>query len=233
MTQTDGNKSLFGASDEITALVPASRPRGFVRVRVGRKTVAVLHPREAEILDLKPGRMIDERLRAQLGAAQARSSVRRDAERLLSRRALTESELHERLIAQGPDALAVAEVVAALRRAGALDDARVVASAAANALGRRRAAGAAVSDLEARGVEARVAKQAVGAAAADRRESDWDRALALAQARIRGQLAAADPRTQRRRLAGVLARRGYEDDLIERILDAVLPPLPPPAEHAG
>lgn len=208
---------------EITALTPASRPRGFVRVRSGSRTLALLHPREAEALDLKPGRAADERMQAELGRAQARSAVRRDAERLLARRALTEAELVERLTALGGKALPVAEVVASLRRAGAIDDARLAADAAAAWLGRGRSAAAAAARIEARGLGHDAAVEAVHAAAGANDQSDWDRALALARARLERSRLTADPRTRRRRLAGVLARRGYDDDLIERVLDALLP----------
>lgn len=208
---------------EITALAPPSRPRGLVRVRSGSRTLALLHPREAEALGLKPGRVVDERMRAELARAQARSAVRRNAERLLARRALTEAELVERLTALGGETLPVAEVVASLRRAGAIDDARVAAGAAAAWLGRGRSAAAVAARIEARGLGHDAAVQAVHAAAAANGESDWDRALALARARLERSSTTADPRTRRRRLAGVLARRGYDDDLIERVLDALLP----------
>lgn len=224
MAKADTGRALFSSAVEITGLTPASRPRGFVRVRSGATTLALLHPREADALDLKPGRAVVDQLRHDLARAQARSDVRRVAERLLARRALSEAEMVERLAAECADTAAVAEVVASLRRAGAIDDARLAAGAAARSLGRRHAAGAAAAQVEARGLDRATANRAVRAALAESGESDWDRALALARGRVRRQFRTLDVRTQRRRLAGVLARRGFDDELIDRVLDAVLPP---------
>jgi regulatory protein len=211
------------ATEAVTEIEPASRPRGWVRIRAGRRAIALLHPREAEAMDLRVGAAVTEELERLIAAAEARSAVRRDAERLLARRAVAGAELEARLLAKEHGVEAVASVVAALKKSGAVDDARLAEGAAARSLGTgRRAAALAERELEDRGVSRRIARRAVVSAAKDLGETDFERAMALGRSRMRGELLNKDPATQRRRLAGVLARRGYDEETVEAVLDRLV-----------
>jgi regulatory protein len=216
----------------ISAVEPVSRPPGWLRVRVGRSNLAMLHPIEASRIDARPGQLLDDERLKSLNEAAARSRVRRDAERLLARRALTRSELQRRLLDKDHTPASITAVLAALEQAQALDDERLAAAAAQRALtSGRRAGREVVRALESRGVHSKLARHAVAAAVHDTGKSDFDRALQLATTRLRGELVSKDVATQRRRLAGVLARRGYDEDTIEQVLERLVKP-PPTSDSA-
>lgn len=214
---------MIGGLTTITTITPASRPAGHLRIKSGRRTLAILHPREAEALELREGLPLSDDLLAALDLAAARSRARTAAERLIARRALSAAELRGRLEARGHDPAAVKTVVASLVAAGAIDDRAVAAAAAARALGQKRSTTRAARDLAARGIDPDLAAEAARAAADDDGRTDLDRALHLARSRLRGELAGKPPVVIRRRLAGVLARRGYDEDTVETVLDRLVP----------
>jgi regulatory protein len=79
-----------------------------------------------------------------------------------------------------------------------------------------------ISALRQKGVSAEVAAEAISATLAEVELDEYGAALAAAQRRVRA-LASLDPAKRRQRLYAFLARRGYEGDVVRRVLSEVLP----------
>ena len=136
-----------------------------------------------------------------------RGSARDRALNLLSFRDRSRKELERRLLQAGYESHEVADALAALERSGLVDDARFARAVVEQEAGRRLSGRRAVaSSLAAKGVDREAARVALESLAdpADERA----RAEALARARA-GRLAGLPPEVAHRRLAGLLARRGY------------------------
>jgi regulatory protein len=143
-------------------------------------------------------------------------SPRAAAIRLLSRRDYTRAELGRRLIERGYDADAVDEALAALVSQKWLDDARVAAAHTRTASGvkgrgRRRIA----RELEARGVGRDIAREALGAISRE------DEEAAVRKFLSRKRLGPKLTIEERRRLFQQLLRRGFDADVIVRVLKAI------------
>jgi len=135
--------------------------------------------------------------------------------RYLARAARSRWELRRYLIAEGFGAVATEVAEARLVELGILDDAALARAAVEKAIEHRREAPALVAvSLAARGVPDEIAAAALAEAAADRNyDGGLDGALQAAAARLRA--LRGDPHAVRRRLAGYLARRGYDPETCE------------------
>lgn len=179
-------------------------------------------------------------------------AARRAAVNLLRVRDRSSDELHSRLVARGAPSEVAARVVAELRRARLLDDAKLARHTIANefeqgAVGRLRLQ----DKLARRMIDERVAALAINEALRGRRGADD--ALGVARQLLRqiaakpGAGASTNARTKGapssgvkrrsnpgqsldakvwRRIAAALARRGFEDDDIERAMDGLGLPHP-------
>lgn len=140
--------------------------------------------------------------------------------RLLQARLHARSELRTKLMRQEFGAEVVTEVLGQLVRLGYVDDTRFAQTRALAAVeqrqhGRRRA----MAELLKRGVERETARRAVQ----DVYEATDSQAIARALARKKaGALRRLDPLVARRRLAGMLARRGFEYDVVKPVMNEVL-----------
>jgi regulatory protein len=142
------------------------------------------------------------------------------AMRLLSRRLHSREELSRKLKRQEWGDEIIEHVLKDLARLGYVDDARFAKTKALSAAthkhhGRRRA----VVELLKAGVERETARRAV--------EDVYDPHDSLAVARNLAQKKAAhlrrlDPLVAKRRLTGMLARRGFEYDVVRPVIDEVL-----------
>jgi len=143
------------------------------------------------------------------------------AMKFLERRLHSTFELRRKLQPRGYPANLIDEVLADLSRLGYLDDARFAQTKAQSAAerkhhGRRRAR----AELLKSGVRSDVADQALDRVYDDKAETrDVARQLALKQA---PRLRKLDPQVAKRRLIGMLQRRGFDYDDIRPILDDVL-----------
>lgn len=142
------------------------------------------------------------------------------AMKFLQRRMHSRDELRRKLLRQDYTAGMLDEVLTDLARMGYIDDARFAKANAISAAehkqhGRRRA----MVELLRRGVERETARVAV--------EAVYETTDSLGIARKLAQKKAAslrrlDPLVARRRLAGMLARRGFEYDVVKPVIDEVL-----------
>jgi regulatory protein len=141
------------------------------------------------------------------------------AGRLLGRRQRSAAELRSRLELEGFDQAVVEGAMARLVELGLADDAALARAWAEERAGGGRAPRLIVRELQERGVERAVAEAAVAAAGVE--EAAQARRLA---ARWVTRVADLPLERQASRLQGTLARRGFDADVIEAAVRAVLPP---------
>jgi regulatory protein len=144
------------------------------------------------------------------------NAARDAALRLLAVRERSESELHQRLRTKGFDPAAIVAAVARLQEVDLQSDARFAERYAQAATQRGKSVRLVQGELRARGVSGEVAAQAATASP----EQERDRALELA--RVRAHAMVGEPReVVYRRVAGLLARRGYESDICRTVATEV------------
>jgi regulatory protein len=147
-------------------------------------------------------------------------ACREAALRLLERQRRTRSDLERRLRDQGYAGVTAAQVLDRLTEVALVDD---VEYARAFMAGRRarRAAGARRIEQELRGRGVKAEDIEVARARLDAEQGEVDevaaarKVLAQAERRMRG----LEPRVRRQRLYALLARRGFDGDVIRRALD--------------
>ena len=142
-------------------------------------------------------------------------------------------EVQRHLVAKGFGAEVAGAAQARLVELGILDDAAFARAAVETALQRRHEAPARVAAaLAARGVQEEIAAEALaGAVGARGDERGLDGALEAGAARLRA--LRGDPPALRRRLAGYLARKGYDPETCEETCARLLGDGVGPAEADG
>ena len=141
---------------------------------------------------------------------------------MLEARARAVDELRRLLIKKGEPPAEVDDAIARLQRAGVLDDANF-----ARQLTRSKAIGAGLSrrritqELARRGVARDISAEAVDAVFAEEGIDEDASIERVARKKLRT-LTRFDAATQKRRLYGFLARRGYDSEDIQRVLRLVL-----------
>ena len=127
-------------------------------------------------------------------------------------------ELRDRLVRAGFDPAEVDDVVQRLARVGLIDDDRFAQEYARHASEVRRSGRRAIaSALSARGVSRQIVQRVV----ADATDGEEARAEELARSRAR-RLGDVPPATAYRRLASLLARRGFDPDVARRAARSAL-----------
>ncbi len=207
------------ARQRITAITPIADDASRAAVRVGRRVVARLSWAQVEALALAVDQPWDDELAGRVADAAAMTKALRHAQSALARRAHSRFELAGKLRKRGHEAEVCRQVLDELQRRGELDD-----EAFAHALVReelaRKPAGAMLlrQKLAQKGVERSLAERVVAEALADVEQVEPATALARRRA---ASLARLEPMTRRRRIYGLLARRGFDRDTIEAALRAV------------
>ncbi|MGX5694979.1 regulatory protein RecX [Agromyces soli] len=137
----------------------------------------------------------------------------------LRRSSLSVAEVRAVLVEHGLDDGEVDEWLERYERLGYLDDARL-AEQLVHSHGERRGrgSGAVLAELSRRGIDAGVARQAVGELDP---EIELDNAIAVAERRAR-QLRGLERQVAERRLSAFLARRGYPGDVVREAVTAAL-----------
>lgn len=154
-----------------------------------------------------------------LSPPELESAVRERCLSLLSQRPRTRAELERRLARAGaPDDL-VAEVLDRFVAAGLVDDAAYADAYVRTGIGvRRRGTGSLRAELRGRGVPPEI----IESATADIDEqAELATARALAQRRTAG-MTRLDPQVRRRRLTGLLLRRGFSSAIVCCVLAELL-----------
>ncbi len=151
-----------------------------------------------------------------------RTAVLDKALDLLAVRARSSRDLSIRLRRAGARDADISWAVARLAAQGFVDDA-----AYARGVARSKTLGGGVSRrkvitvLRQKGIAADVAAEAMEATLAEVSLDEYGAALAIAQKRVRA-LSSLEPAKRRQRLYAFLARRGYEGDVVRRVMSEVL-----------
>ncbi|HRP63371.1 MAG TPA: regulatory protein RecX [Phycisphaerales bacterium] len=202
----------IAAGSTITAVEPLPADPNMRRIKVNGRIAAKLSASDVESLGLAVGKGWNARLAKQVKELVELGGARWDAMNMLGRRQLSSGELRERLMRREYSAAIVARVLASLKADGWIDDTEFARAIARSLCERKPAAE--------RLIVAKLAKRLIPEDAALRaaRETlegheavDEAKKLIAARARTMKGLNAA---TQTRRLAGALARRGYDEETI-------------------
>lgn len=206
----------------ITALNTVKREPQRARVKVGRETVATLTWAQIDSLGLRVGQAWEPALAQRVTEAATYDAAYRLAMRKLNRRALSRRELGRKLTQAGHAADLVDAVADRLEELGLLDD-RAYGQAVLRELSRGKAAGPKLmrAKLFAKGLSGPLVDELVSEANGERDSVAEARALAekkLATASFQR----LEPMARKRRLWGLLARRGFESDVIQQAVEAAL-----------
>jgi regulatory protein len=201
----------------ITGIKATKRDATRLTVRVDGRVVATLPRAQIDLLGLQPGRPWDDDLIEQVERAVEMDKAHRQALSLLNRRAYSRMGLARKLRLKGYDAKLLDPILDRLTELGLLDD-RAFGQAIVRELLRARPAGRRLIEakLRQRGLDASLAREL--ADEADEQSDPLEAARRLLQARAPS-LARLEQRTQRRRLWGLLARRGFDPDIISQAMN--------------
>lgn len=156
-------------------------------------------------------------------------SLRRRLVTALGKREMSVRDARARLERWGAEPLDAERVTSELIAAGALDDGRAAEAFCRAALARRPVGRAWLrARLESLGIGTEDAARAIDAALEG--ASDTEAARALAAATARRLPSGLSDAARRRRVLGVLARRGFEAEAAERAMEAALGPGEPMEE---
>jgi regulatory protein len=152
-------------------------------------------------------------------APEVESAVRERCLRLLAQQPRSRAELERSLIRAGAPGEVVAEVLDRFAGVGLVDDTAYAQAYVRTGVGvRRRGTRSLRAELRGRGVAAEVIEEATAEVDED---AERQSALALASRRAAG-LSRLPPEVARRRLAGLLLRRGFSGALTSSVLAEVL-----------
>ena len=192
----------------LSGLAPDPRRPDYRLVEVDRGRFASLPAAALAGLDLVVGRELTPLVLGRLQEFADLEAAHRAALRALARRAHARFDLRRRLLQRQHPAAAVDGAIERLSAAGLLDDERFAIDYAAAKARRGRGPARLVRDLQAQGIERRVAEDAVCSSLAAEGVDPAQAVRALAEKRAR-QLAGLPPAVRKRRLAAFLARRGF------------------------
>jgi len=203
----------------ITAIRPLPSDPSLRSVRIGRRVIARLRTDDVESIGLRAGEILTDELAGAIEGVLTITKARKDALRLLGRRAYSCGQLVDRLRRKGHDEATARAVVDELRAGDWLDD-EEYAQAVAREIRARGPASTRliIQKLRQRRIDADLARRVAEEAMAD--TDPVEEAITLAERRLRtmGNIPAT---TATRRIANALARRGFDMDTIRTVLDRV------------
>ena len=202
--------------DQITSIKPTQRDPKRVTIRVGRKVVATLAMSKAEELGLHAGQTWDATLAERVAAAASYDKALRQAMNRLNRRALSRRDLDRKLHGLGYEAKVREDVLDRLTEMRFLDD-EAYGRALIDATLRRKPAGPQLlrQKLYQKGLDGSLIEKLVGEATDAQDLAPG--AVDLARKKLRT-MQRLDIETRKRRLYGLLARRGFNPDTISSVM---------------
>ncbi|MFP4146012.1 MAG: regulatory protein RecX [Phycisphaeraceae bacterium] len=202
---------------QITAIRPVSTSPDRATVRVGRKSVATLSTKLITDLDLHVGQPWTPELEAQVAEAAAYDKALRRAMHRLARRAMSRRDLDRKLRDLDYEPAVRERVLDRLEELGYLDDAEYGRMVIRDQLARKPAGPFFLKQkLMQKGLDRELIDRLVDEATAELDQAG--QAREVAERRLRT-LARFDPPTRRRRLYGLLARRGFDSEAISAALE--------------
>lgn len=215
----------------ITAIRPTQRDPGRMTIRLGGKVVATLPMRKIEELGLHVGQVWDEALAQRVRQAGVFDKALRQAMNRLNRRAMSRRDLGRKLGDLGHEAPVCEAVLDHLTERGFLDD-EAYARALIDATLRQKPAGPQLlrQKLYQKGIGRSLIEKLVGEATDGQDLAPG--AVDLARKKLRS-LKRVDIATRKRRLYGLLARRGFNPDTISSVMSELADEIETGCEHDG
>jgi len=204
----------------LTGLAPDPHRPDYRLVEVDRGRFASLPAAALTGLDLVGGGEIGPLVFERLHALADIEAAHRAALRAIARRAHARIDLRRRLLQKQHPAAAVDCALDRLSAAGLLNDVQFAVDYAAAKARRGRGPARLVRDLQAQGVERRVAEEAVRISLAAEGVDPAEAVRALAEKRAK-QLAGLPPVVRKRRLVAFLARRGFNGGEIRAVVESL------------
>jgi len=207
------------AHDRITAITPTARDPQRATVRVGRKVVATLSMKLIDDLQLAVDQPWDEALAARVEEAAQYDKALRKAMNRLGRRAMSRRDLDRKLRDLAFDAAIRERALDRLTELGYLDD-EAFGRTLIRQTQRAKPAGPRLlrQKLMTKGLDRTLIDQLLGETADA--TDDLEQALTLARKRL-AQLQRHDPATRLRRVYGLLGRRGFDGETIQRAMETL------------
>ena len=196
----------------LTGLASDPRRPDYRLVEVDRGRFASLPLADLAGLGLQVGAEISSAVYARLQELADVEGAQRAALRALNRRAHARLDLRRRLLQKQHPKAAVETVLERLGETGLLDDMRFAFDYAAAKARRGRGPARLIRDLQAQGVERRVAEEAVRRSLASPDVDPEEAVRALVEKRAK-QLSGLPPLVKKRRLVAFLRRRGFSGEL--------------------
>lgn len=206
----------------LTGLAPDPHRPDYRLVEVDRGRFASLPAVDLAPLGLCVGAEISPLAYERLQELADLEAAQRAALRSINRRAHARLDLRRRLLQKQHPAPAVDTVLERLRAAGLIDDTRFAFDYAAAKARRGRGPARLIRDLQAQGVERRVAEEAVRRSLAAEGVDPGETVRALVEKRAK-QLAGLPQIERKRRLVAFLVRRGFGGAELRQVVEALGP----------
>jgi regulatory protein len=204
----------------ITRLIQPPTSPNRCRIHIDGRLAFTCHATVISRLNLHVGRELSASDLARIRAAESDHKCLAQAIKFLETRLHSRLELQRKLLRNGCEQKAVSAALDELERMGYIDDRRFAqAKAQSAAEHRHHGPHRAMRELLKSGVDRSVASRAIEDTYDQRDNLAVARALAAKQA---PRLRRLDPLVARRRLAGMLLRRGFDYETIRPVIDEVL-----------
>jgi regulatory protein len=203
------------AKPVIAAIDPVITDPNLRRIKVGRKTMATLRLVDVERLKLKVGQILNDKLEGLLMEAAALQEARVEARRMLARRMLSAGETRDRLARKQHEAPIIEVIIRELVADGWIDEA-AYRRAVIDAATRTRPAGSKLLKQKLRSRKIDSGEIVEGISKGDT-SADVEAAFGFAT-RQWTKLAELPRPKAVRRLAGLLTRRGFEEETVADVL---------------
>ena len=204
----------------LTGLAPDPRRPDYTLVDADRGRFASLPAAALLGLDLVVGREISPLVLERLQELADLEAAHRAALRALARRAHARFDLRRRLLQKQHPPPAVDGALERLSAVGLLDDARFAADYAAAKARRGRGPARLVHDLQAQGIDRRIAEAAVRSSLAAEGVDPAQAVRELAEKRAK-QLAGLPAVVRKRRLVAFLVRRGFGGAEVREVVEGL------------
>lgn len=210
---------LFDTGPTITSISTPTKAEPLVTVRAGRRRWVVL-PGDAPALALATGATLTSEIESVLDRAAEYCTLRAAAVQWVNKQALSRAVIEKRAAGKGFTHEAVTRLLVEFSALGLIDDAGLARQAASAEVARKPIGPSLLlARLERRGIESELAETATMAELGGR--DLLADAMVLVRKKL-GQEGGVDDAGTRRRIAGLLARRGFDAELAERAITAVM-----------
>lgn len=215
-------ESLFETAPDdatITEIVALKSDPNQRRIRIGRRTVATLRASDVDELKLEVGAKWTRKLQALVDRSMAADRVRKAAMTMLGRRSMSRSDLVSRLVNKGHAKRLAEQVTKSLVADGWLNEQAFAEAIVNRVAGRKPASDRLIREkLQAKGINSKVIAKVTRSAGPTDAQLESLRDFAERRLASMSHLPRAG---QVRRISGLIARRGFDQDVIESVLSQI------------